>query len=205
MLLRIHNFQIKVKEIRQRCDRFQRPPGHAAAGFYTCVDAVATAKRKKLRNELRMRQGFTAGNGHSAAGAFIKHFVAANLVKNFLRRTLFPVADERIVIAGPDAGTAAPTLLPVEPVLRPLQNRTVGTGLCAAATAMAEIAQKTDLHGRLQIFRIGAPFAAQRAALQKHHRADAGAVMNGVPLNICHKSKGHYNASPMSEIRIVSI
>jgi hypothetical protein len=45
-------------------------------------------------------------------------------------------------------------------------------------------------------FRVGTPFAAEGAAFKKHHRPDAGTVVDAEFLNIKHIPQAHLKSPP---------
>ena len=138
-----------------------------------------------------MHGSLSAANRHSAAGRLVIGRITPDDVKQFIDRIVFAKLFQRAKKAGVDALHTVIAALPVDRnrlSIFALLDSTLRANINAFHAALAEHFHIAKLRIKLLTLRVAAPFAAQRAALQKDRGPDAVAVYHRTVHNIEHDS-----------------
>ena len=159
-------------------------------GFQAGVQAAGLGFFEKGQRKLRLIQRFAAGKGE-AAGLPIKAAILLHLGQHGFDGHGLAGHFQRGGGAAFSAGgavAAGGAIQQVAAFLRPVAAS--GAGSQALAAAHAFFRRVKDLRLAGEGFRVVAPQAAQMASLQKHRGADAGAIVDGVALDVENRAQG---------------
>ena len=140
---------------------------------------------EERRRELGLHERFAARERHPAAALLVEGLVLHADAQHLLRGFPRPLTGERPRRGLTHAGPAPHAGRGVDP--HPFgaeRGRPPRAGARASAAAQALPAVPQNLHVGALAFRVGAPRAAQRAALQEHDGADARPVVQAELLEI---------------------
>ena len=178
--------------------------GREPRRFHRRVDADPPTAFRQLHGERGLRQDFPAGKGHAAPRVAVEQHVPLEDVEDLLDGIFGPGHDQRP--AGAFAGAQAAVVAPF-PIDDRRLSRLEGHGAFrahprteAAAEAVVGLLQQLLRHALRR--RVGAPQAAQRAALEKDRRPRAGAVVQAIVLDILDK-RLHADTPTASGCRIL--
>lgn len=185
MLLIIKRLQIVEKEIHRSAHPLKNGRRGVPRSVDDTVDVLPAAFFQKLDEELVLQQRFAAGERDTTTRFIEEHHILLDLFHNLSRRHLFADDLTSLCIAELDAGAARQTDLPESDELPVLTDDSIVLAeLHAVAAAQAAIlVQDEFLLGRNR-FRVVAPLAPERAALQEDGRSNARSIVHGIPLNI---------------------
>ena len=206
VLLRVHVLHVQEPQVHVGEDPIHGLPGGEDAGLHRRVETGLPGRAEQGLGKGRMGQEFPAAEGHAAAGGVQEQLVLQHPVQHLLHGHFLPGDLPGVRGADGDAGPAVHAEAPVRLLLHgPLQlreaHRLFGAGFDAGPAARALRVVGHELGGGGIGLRIGAPEAAQGAALQEHGDPDARAVMDGIALDVeygslaAHLFFGHGNPS----------
>lgn len=157
--------------------------------FQREMDAVAFARCHEVKGEGRLCEHFTAGKRHAAAGIAVKRHVLFDIFEHVRRVAFDPCDLERLAGAFLRAQPAAVAQGTVEDYcLAFTGDGALRADLRAVAAGEAFIRMVQQFGLVLLRSGVGAPAAAQGAAFQENHGADARAVVDAVVLDVFENS-----------------
>ena len=169
------------------------------AGLDGGVDALGLAFHQQIPGGLGLGGAFAAAQRHAAAGHAVKRCVLLHDLQQLGHRLHLAGDLQCRLGADLDALAAAGAVdVPPDFMLARLFRDGVDAhraGLYAETAVHAGFFLEHDLHLALQAFGVRTPLAAQRAALEKDDRPDAGAIVHIVFLHIEDQSFSFHLAS----------
>ena len=185
----IEDLHVVEQIVGHRQHGFEVLQGRAAAGVQRRGDAFAVQTLEKFGEEFILQERLAARAGHAAAELLVVGSVAQHLAHKRVHGIALRLGRERFGgtgLAAAQAGAAGAAVDGQSPVGE--GQRAGGAGVLAAQAADAGARVPPRLVARADALGVLAPAAAQRAALDEHGRAHAGAVVGRAVGNVdCQK------------------
>lgn len=186
----IHQFDIDKEEVADGGCAADGLRWHLQAGVHATVEAAPAHFLQQGEGVVRVKQRLSAAKRDASAAGFHHSPFFLYFLHQLVHRPVFAADFKGHRRADIGAGATEQAFFPGgDDALRRKLQRSHRAGLYAAAAANAAILLVHSLRLRAPAFRVMAPDAPQRAALEEYGCAYSGAVVQGVALYV--KYQGH--------------
>ncbi len=172
--------QVHIRQQSAQCFRIAQSRGIQAG-----MNARLVGAAQDLQSKLGLGQDLAPGEGDPTTGVLIEVKVAADHGSYFVRRHLLATEAHGVVRARLHTVAAGGAHVTVDDdAVGSHADGPQGAGLYAAIAAFAERLAMHEFRLRALGLRVGAPHAAERAALEEDGSADARTIVDAVPLDV---------------------